>query len=286
MDRMSIRAGSGAAVACLALFALSCATSGSSEGEASAGADRGGESTESSAGAERIFTDSDVIAVGDSPVRGPVDAPVTVVEFADFQCPYCKKGWRIMKRLREDYPDRVRVVLKHFPLASHANARPAARVAMAAGKQGEEYLWTMQDRLYEHQSEWAEGDVREMAVDWAEEVGLDVEKFERDLEQKRDAFNRRIQKDSKLGGELGVEGVPHFFVNGTRVAGVYDYSKFEQVVEDRLAEIEKLREKGTPTDQLYRRAVRNNYEPKSSPSSDSADGDAPDEGGGEKGDYL
>lgn len=285
MDRTNSRWSVGYLLASLLLVVAGCATSSASTESESSGA----ESTGSAADAEPEYAESEVIPVDDSPIRGPSDAEVTIVEFADFQCPYCKQGWKRMKRIRENYPDRVRVVLKHFPLSMHENARPAAHVALAAGEQGDEYLWKMHDRLYEQQAEWAEGDVRKMAVRWAEEMGLDVDQFEQDLEQNRDAFNRRIQKDRRLGVELEVEGVPHFFVNGERVDGVYDYSRFEKVVDARIDEVEKLREDGTAAEKLYRRAVRNNYESKSSDSGggDSPDdGGTPDEGGEDQGDYL
>ena len=150
------------------------------------------------------------LPVGDSPVRGPASAPVTIVEFADYQCPFCARNVPLVKELLEAYPETVNFVFKEFPLTNiHRNAMPAAKAAIAAQKQDK--YWEMHDLLFENFQ-----DLEEDALErYAAEVGVDVAQWKQDMAS--DDVERRVQEDLRLGRAVGVRGTPTMFVNGLRV---------------------------------------------------------------------
>jgi NhaA family Na+:H+ antiporter len=140
-------------------------------------------------------------------VRGGVDAQVTLVEYGDFQCPYCGDAYPVVHELLERFGDRLRFVFRHMPLGDlHPRAPAASRAAEAAGAQGR--FWEMHDRLFEHQRELSDAQLREHA----EAIGLDLERFDSDL---RDAdLAQRVEDDYRSGAGSGVPSTPRFFVNG------------------------------------------------------------------------
>jgi protein-disulfide isomerase len=147
-------------------------------------------------------------------IAGPRDAPVTLVEYGDFQCPYCGKAYQEMKRLQQMLGDQLCFVFRHFPLTQlHPDALQAAEAAEAAGVQGR--FWEMHDLLFENQDALDEPDL----VSYAEELGLDLDRFTRDLEEHR--FVERIERDLIEGTRSGVHGTPTFFLNGFRHEGGY-----------------------------------------------------------------
>ena len=146
----------------------------------------------------------------DSPVFGNTKNPkLTIVEFTEFQCPYCSRIAPVMKELNEKYPDKIKFVYKHFPLSFHSNAKAAAASAIAAQKQGK--FWEYRYALAPHSRELS--DSTYLAV--AKEVGLDVEKFKKDMVLDS-AMEARIDKDFQLGVKVGVQGTPNFYINGKR----------------------------------------------------------------------
>lgn len=144
--------------------------------------------------------------------KGPESAPVTLEEFGDYQCPSCGTFNPIVERLKNQYGDNLRVVFRHLPLQSiHKNAALAARAAEAAGLQGN--FWKMHDMLYEHQKEWSDlPDPRPAFGDYAQRIGLDVERFKVDLDGR--AVAARIGADVRRADTLGITGTPTVFVNG------------------------------------------------------------------------
>ena len=139
-------------------------------------------------------------------VRGAFDAPVMLVEYGDFQCPYCGEAYPVVKQLLERFGDRLGFVFRHMPLADlHPRAPAAARAVEAAGAQGR--FWEMHDRLFEHQLELGDGDLR----GHAEAIGLDIEGFQRDLSDA--VLTARIEEDFRSGARSGVPSTPRFFVN-------------------------------------------------------------------------
>lgn len=146
----------------------------------------------------------------DSPVFGNTKNPkVTIVEFTEFQCPYCSRIAPTIKELMDKYPNDIKFVYKHFPLSFHANAKSAAAAGIAAQKQGK--FWEFRYALAPHFKELSE----EMYLQVAKEIGLDLEKFKKDMVLDS-AMEARIDKDYRLGVEVGVQGTPNFYVNGKR----------------------------------------------------------------------
>jgi Na+/H+ antiporter NhaA len=156
-------------------------------------------------------------------VRGRVDAPVTLLQYGDFECPYCADAEPTIKKLLEHLPDELNFVWRHLPLSDvHPNAQRAAEVAEAAAAQGA--FWEMHDRLLGNQDRLAAPDVYRHASD----LGLDLERFSDDLRRRRHA--RRVAEDVRSADESGVSGTPTFFVNGRRHQGVYDIDTLTRAV--------------------------------------------------------
>ena len=155
-------------------------------------------------------------------VRGPREAPVTLVEYGDFECPYCGRAESVVREVLSDFTD-VRYVWRHLPLSDvHPHAQLAAEAAEVAGRQ--EVFWEMHDLLLEHQGDLGPSDL----VGYAEQLGLDVDRFHDDLRQGMGA--QRIEEDVDSADQSGVTGTPTFFVNGRRHAGAYDIETLSAVV--------------------------------------------------------
>ena len=145
-----------------------------------------------------------------SPVFGNRKNPkLTIVEFTEFQCPYCSRIAPEIKKLMDKYPDKIKFVYKHFPLSFHTNAKPAAAASIAAQKQGK--FWEFRYALAPHFKELSE----ETFVKVAKEVGLNVEQFKKDMVLDS-TMEATINKDFELGMKVGVQGTPNFYINGKR----------------------------------------------------------------------
>ena len=150
------------------------------------------------------------LPVGASSVLGPPEAPVTMVEFADYQCPFCARNVPLIKQVMEAYPKQVKFVYKEFPLTSiHNNAMNASKAAIAAQRQGK--YWEMHHKLFENSSNLAEDNIKKLAA----EVGLDVAKWETDY--KSPEVEKQVQDDMRLGSQSDVRGTPTMFIEGKRV---------------------------------------------------------------------
>lgn len=145
-------------------------------------------------------------------VRGNPNAPVTLEEFADFQCPSCGAYYPELKKIEAEFGDRLRVIFRERPLVPrHEHALIGAQAAEAAGLQGR--FWEMHDKLYENQKDWSEAkDVVPLFVDYAKQIGLDPDRFMRDLNGEVVAV--RIFQDGKRAHALGIDATPTFLVNG------------------------------------------------------------------------
>jgi protein-disulfide isomerase len=152
-------------------------------------------------------------------IRGPVDAPVTLVEYGDFQCPHCARAHRVLPRVLARLGDRVRFVFRHFPLTeSHPDALHAAEAAESvAAVAGEDGFWRMHDLLYEHQRDGEDALDDAHLARYAEQAGGDADRLARDLAT--DAYEARVKEDVVNGIRSGVNGTPTFFVNGRRYDG-------------------------------------------------------------------
>ncbi|MGW8178374.1 MAG: thioredoxin domain-containing protein [bacterium] len=161
------------------------------------------------------------------PSVGPSNAPVTIVEFSDFECPYCSRLAKTIKKVANDYPDTVRLVFRQFPLKRiHPNAQRAAEAALCAGDQGK--FWEMHDLMFEDQKNLKLNDLKEKA----ESIGLVKEEFSQCLESGKHA--EAIQTDLYDGVRAGVSGTPAMFVNGIPMSGQVPYESFVKIIEEEL----------------------------------------------------
>ena len=166
------------------------------------------------------------VGTGDAPLRGNPEAPVTIVEFSDFQCPYCVRARPAVNRVREAYGDQVRFAFRHFPLAFHEQAQKAGEAAACAGDQGR--FWEMHDRLWESPGRLGVPDLKEHAA----ALDLDAAAFGQCLDSGRHAAI--VQNDTQAGQRLGVTGTPAFFINGRAVLGAQPFETFAQVIDEEL----------------------------------------------------
>jgi protein-disulfide isomerase len=163
----------------------------------------------------------------DDPVKGSPRAPVTVVVFSDFQCPYCARVEPTLKQVEAAYGAKVRIAWKHKPLPFHPNALPAAEAAEAAREQGK--FWPMHDKMFA-----AQQDLSPAAYErWARELGLDLVRFKAALASGK--FKARIQEDDALAGRLGIDGTPTLVINGEKVVGAQPFEAVKAVIDRQLA---------------------------------------------------
>jgi protein-disulfide isomerase len=169
-----------------------------------------------------------VAVAAEGPARGAAEgAPVTIVEFSDFQCPFCRKVLPTIQQVLARYPDQVRFVYRHFPLGSHARARPAAEASMCADEQ--QKFWPFHDRLFQSPNALSDEDL----LRYAGELGLDQEAFKKCVAEGR--FAAQVDRDLQAGREAGVTGTPAFFVNGVLISGSKPADDFFEMIDGELA---------------------------------------------------
>ena len=165
------------------------------------------------------------VSVDDDPSVGPANAPVTIVEFSDFQCPYCKLSVPLIKEILAKYPGKVRVVYRDYPGPNHPHAQQAAEAAQCAGDQGK--FWEYHDSLFDHQAPRTGWNFTELA----KEIGLNQDAFAACLNTGR--YREEVAKDLHDGFKLGVTSTPTFFINGRPLVGAKPFAEFQAVI-DRL----------------------------------------------------
>ena len=163
-----------------------------------------------------------------SPVRGPESARVSIVEFSDFQCPFCGRVTPTMDKLVTEYGDQVRIVFKNLPLSIHPKAQAAHAAAEAAHRQGK--FWEMHDRIFANQRALEP----EVFEGYAEAMGLDMDRYRTDIASSD--VKKRIGDDMMEAQKLGVSGTPGFFVNGRFVSGAQPFETFKRLVDEELGE--------------------------------------------------
>ncbi len=168
------------------------------------------------------------IDISNVPVRGPAQAPITIVEFSDFQCPYCASVQPALKEVLKAFPKDVRLVYKQYPLNIHQYARQAAVASLAAHAQGK--FWELHDRLFENFTAINEENIKR----WAREVGLDMTRFEREM--LAGTYESAVQKDMADGAAAKVLGTPTLFVNGKRVRD-RSFEGFKTMIQEELASL-------------------------------------------------
>ncbi len=169
------------------------------------------------------------VSADDDPVKGSEDAPVTIIEFSDFECPFCARFYsQTLSQIEKNYIDtgKVKLVYRDFPLSFHQEAQPAAEASECADEQGK--FWEMHDKIFENQQLISDSSYKQ----WATEMGLDTEQFNECLDSGK--YASEVQKDFADGQAYGVSGTPAFFINGTKLIGAQPYSKFEEVIENAL----------------------------------------------------
>jgi protein-disulfide isomerase len=212
------------------------------------------------------------IPIGASPSLGRLDARVTIVEFSDFECPFCKRVEPTLRALRDRFGDKLRLVWKNQALPVHVQAEPAAELAMAIrAHRGNAAFWKFHDRLFESQPDLSD----DMLVKLAIQMGLrDAEAREVLAEH---SYRNEIEADEGLAEDFGVRGVPSFFINGRKVVGAQPAEVFIAIVDEEIKKAEGLMSRGTKPEQIYGELTKDGRTPaapatKSLPRSLPADG--------------
>ena len=183
------------------------------------------------------LSDADWEAVQTNPaaVRGSEDADVVLVEFTDYQCPFCSRHFQQTDgQIQENYVDtgKIKYVIRDLPLPFHGNASIAAQAARCAGDQGK--YWEMHDALFNNQEEWGEGDAEELFSGYVSELGMNVSQFDACVSEGK--YEQAVQDDLDLASSVGASGTPTFFINGEILVGAQPYSAFQTAIDAALGE--------------------------------------------------
>ena len=188
----------------------------------------------------------------DDPRRGPEDAPVTIVEFGDFQCPFCARAAATIAQIEREYAGQVRVVWKNNPLPFHTDAMPAAAAALEArAQQGDPGFWRVHDRLYADTRALTRADLERYAAD----LGLDVAGVRGAIDLRR--YAAQIERDQELARQIGATGTPTFYVNGRELRGAQPVESFRTLVDAEVAQARALEATGIPRARIYDELTRN-----------------------------
>lgn len=189
---------------------------------------------------------------GDEPQRGPDDALVTIVEFSDFECPFCGRVEPTINEIEKKYGKDIRVVWMNNPLPFHKNAKPAATAALEAQAQkGDEGFWAMHEKLFANQKALTNENLEK----WAQELGLNAAKFKKALAD--DKYSKTILEQQTLANSLGARGTPSFFINGRNLRGAQPLAAFTTVIDEELTKAKALVAKGTPRTKVYEATIAN-----------------------------
>lgn len=179
-------------------------------------------------------------ASADLPSLGPADAPVTIVEFSDFQCPFCKRAQPTVKELLERYPTQVRLAYAHYPLPNHPWARPAAIAAECAAAQDPGLFWTLHDAYFENQAAMNPSNVADKTREFLAGSGIDLATWNTcatdTASEGYQLASAIVDRTAALGRQMQVSGTPAFFINGQLISGARPIDDFVQAVEAALAE--------------------------------------------------
>jgi protein-disulfide isomerase len=166
------------------------------------------------------------IGVKGSQAKGPASAPIEIVEFSDFQCPFCLRAYPTVAEVLNAYGDKVRLVYRHYPLPSHPNARPAAEASECAAEQGQ--FWPYYERLFADQTKLTDQGLK----DSASTLKLDMSKFNACVDSRK--YKDRVELDIKEGNDAGVSGTPAFFINGRMLSGAQPLEAFKRIIDEEL----------------------------------------------------
>ena len=166
------------------------------------------------------------VAVDEAPVMGGKNAKVTIVEFSDFQCPFCNRVTPTLTQIREEYGDDVRIAFKHMPLSIHAQAPAAHAASEAAHRQGK--FWEMHDLIFANQRDLSAATFEK----YAQQIGLNVDQFKRDSASSD--VKKRVADDLREASKLGITGTPSFFINGRYLSGAQPFANFKRLIDEAL----------------------------------------------------
>jgi len=184
------------------------------------------------------------VPVGDAPIRGNKNAPVTIVEWSDFQCPFCSRVVPTLKQIEEKYGQDVRVIFKNNPLPFHQRAMPAALAAECANEQGKFYQ--MHDELFANQRALEDADLE----GYAKKIGLDLGRFTSCFKSQK--FKSRIEAQQREGMQFGARGTPAFFINGRFLSGAQPLPAFQALIDE---ELKKAKDSGVSAGDYYDKIV-------------------------------
>lgn len=176
------------------------------------------------------------VEAGDNPVLGDKNAKVQIVEFSDYQCPFCRLFWKnTLPSIKDAYikTGKAKLVFRDFPLSFHPAAQISAEAAHCAGEQNK--YWEMHDKLFEEQDKEGQGTVQYGAPElkkWAAEIGVDATQFNACLDSQK--YKKVVQDNFNAGASAGVDGTPAFFVNGLKIVGAQPFGAFQQAIEAAL----------------------------------------------------
>jgi protein-disulfide isomerase len=168
------------------------------------------------------------VQAGDAPFVGGADAKVTVVEFSDFQCPFCAKGANVVTELKKKYGNKIKIAFKNFPLPFHNHADMAAQAGLCAHEQKSQYFWKMHDRMFGDQTKLT----KEGLVASAKALGLKVDQFTKCIDSKK--YAAKVKSDIEEGKKVGVKSTPTFFVNGQLINGAHPVEVFSEIIDEAL----------------------------------------------------
>jgi len=168
------------------------------------------------------------VNVGDAPFKGASDAKVTIVEFSDFQCPFCSKGAQVLSALEKKYGKKIKIAFKHYPLPFHAQARIASEASMCANEQDSKFFWKMHDAMFADQSKLDKDNL----IATAKKAGVKEAEFKACLEAGK--YKAKIDADVAQGTALGIKSTPTFFINGKLISGAQPLEVFTDVIDGDL----------------------------------------------------
>ena len=170
------------------------------------------------------------IPIGNSPVLGDANAPITLIEYSDFQCPFCARAEATVKQLLKNYPGKIKLVYKNFPLSNHDDAFIAAEAGFCAQEQSQEKFWQLHDIMFAD----PRGLNLQGLVSKAKSIGLDLVQFESCV--KNSKFGLKVNKDLAEGSRFGVNSTPAFFINGKMLLGAQPYDAFKKIIDEELGQ--------------------------------------------------
>jgi protein-disulfide isomerase len=165
---------------------------------------------------------------GADPSTGPDGAKVKIIEYSDFQCPYCSRAAQTMKQVVEIYGEQVQLTFRNFPLSFHQYAQKAAEASECANLQGK--FWEMHDKMFANQNALTDAHLKAYAV----ELGMDADKFNSCLDSGE--MKAEVERDFQDGTALGVQGTPGFIINGEHISGALPLAQFQEIIDKKLAE--------------------------------------------------